>query len=153
MKLSNILNDRTSHFVLIHTWILSLVFYLSTFFKLTLGPLESLSNICLSACLFAPLLILILAPNWKQAIRQQAIRQVFLATLALPAGTVLILIAVNFLGFFWKRDFGNLIKQTQATAGVAWLMMQMFFFFLAPLLLLAASSKWAFQKIKRSNSK
>lgn len=148
MKLSNILNDRTSHFVLIHTWILSLVFYLDLFFKLTLGPLGSVSNICLSACLFAPLLILILAPNWKQAIQQ-----VFLATLALPTGTILILIAVNFLGFYWKRDFGNLMKQTQATAGVAWVMMQMFFILLAPLLLFAASSKWAFQKIKRPNSK
>ncbi len=148
MKLTNILNDRTSHFVLIQAWILSLVFYLDTFFKLTLGPLGSVGNICLSACLFSPLLILILAPNWKQAIRQ-----VFLATLALPVGTVLILIAVNFIGFFRKGDFVNLIKQTQATAGVAWVMMKLFLIFLGPMLLLAASSKWTFQKIKRSNSK
>lgn len=147
MKLSTVLNDRTSHFLLIHTWILSFIFYASTFFKLNLGPLGNVSDICIDACLFAPLLILLLAPNWKQAIRQ-----VFLATLALPAGVVLMLIAVNFLVFFSKKDFGNLMQRTQTTAGVAWVMLQMFFVFLAPMLLLVASSKWAFQKIKKPNS-
>ncbi len=77
MKLSIVLNDRTSHFILIHTWILSFVFYLDTYLKLPSGPFGPLSNICISAYLVAPFLILILAPNWKQAIRQ-----VFLASLA-----------------------------------------------------------------------
>lgn len=148
MKLSNILNDRTSHFVVIHTWILSFVYYLDMFLKLPPGPFGSLSNICVGAYLVAPFLILILAPNWKQAIRQ-----VFLASLALPSGVILMWMAVNILLFFLKKDFGNFMKQTQGMVPAAWLLWQICISVFAPMLFLAASSKWAFQKIKRPNSK
>lgn len=148
MKPSNVLNDRTSHFVLIHTWIFSFVYYLDIFLKLPPGPFGSLSNICFSTYLVAPFLILILAPNWKQAIRQ-----VFLASLSLPSGFVLIWMAANVVVFFLKKDFGHFMKQTQGMVPICWLLWQMCISVFAPILLLAASSKWAFQKIKRPNSK
>ncbi len=148
MKLNQFLNNRGSQSILILTWILSFVYFTGLFLKGTGSFFDNAMDVCFFACLFAPLLISILAPNWKQGLRQ-----LFLASLALPSGVIFLLIAIMCLSFFSNNDFGILIKNMKGTVQVSTGLWLICFSISAPMLLLAASSKWALQKIKKPNSK